>query len=51
MSLPIFSAMKRALAKGYGAPELRADVLAGIVVAVVALPLSMALAMAPASAR
>lgn len=38
--------MKRALAKGYGAPELRADVLAGIVVAVVALPLSMALAIA-----
>ena len=33
-------------AKGYGARELRADALAGLVVGVVALPLSMALAIA-----
>jgi SulP family sulfate permease len=40
------SALRRALAKGYGARELRADILAGAVVGVVALPLSMALAIA-----
>lgn len=38
--------MRRALANGYGRADLRADVLAGAVVAVVALPLSMALAIA-----
>ena len=43
---PIATAMRRALKKGYGARELRADVLAGIVVGIVALPLSMALAIA-----
>jgi SulP family sulfate permease len=37
-------ALRRALAKGYGASDLRADVLAGLVVGIVALPLSMALA-------
>jgi SulP family sulfate permease len=42
--LPLAYALRRALAKGYGASELRADVLAGIVVGIVALPLSMALA-------
>lgn len=46
LGIPIASAMKRAFAKGYGAPELRADILAGIVVGIVALPLSMALAIA-----
>ncbi|MCC6558728.1 MAG: C4-dicarboxylic acid transporter DauA [Polyangiaceae bacterium] len=40
------SALRRALGKGYGARELRADVLAGLVVGIVALPLSMALAIA-----
>jgi SulP family sulfate permease len=39
-------ALRRALRKGYGAQELRADVLAGVVVGIVALPLSMALAIA-----
>lgn len=43
---PIATAIRRAFAKGYGAPELRADVMAGAVVGVVALPLSMALAIA-----
>jgi SulP family sulfate permease len=43
---PIATALRRALRKGYGARELRADVLAGIVVGIVALPLSMALAIA-----
>jgi SulP family sulfate permease len=40
------SALKRAFSKGYGATELRADLMAGVVVGVVALPLSMALAIA-----
>jgi len=39
-------ALRRALRKGYGARDLRADVLAGVVVGIVALPLSMALAIA-----
>jgi len=45
-ALPIATALRRAFAKGYGAPELRADLMAGAVVGVVALPLSMALAIA-----
>ena len=43
---PIAAALKRTFAKGYGAPQLRADLLAGAVVGIVALPLSMALAIA-----
>src|SRR5262245_32447676 len=39
-------ALRRALAQGYGASDLRADLLAGTVVGIVALPLSMALAIA-----
>ncbi|MFI5299917.1 MAG: SulP family inorganic anion transporter [Polyangiales bacterium] len=39
-------AMRRALRSGYGAKDFRADVLAGVVVGIVALPLSMALAIA-----
>src|SRR5262245_44144021 len=34
------------LAEGYGVPQLRADLLAGLTVAIVALPLSMAIAIA-----
>lgn len=45
-AFPIAYALRRALSKGYRAQDLRADVLAGIVVGVVALPLSMALAIA-----
>jgi SulP family sulfate permease len=45
-SLPIATALRGALRRGYGATDLRADVLAGLVVGVVALPLSMALAIA-----
>jgi sulfate permease, SulP family len=44
--VPIASALRRAWAKGYGLDDLRADLLAGIVVGIVALPLSMALAIA-----
>ena len=44
--VPIAFALRRALAKGYALRDLRADVLAGIVVGIVALPLSMALAIA-----
>lgn len=40
------AALRDALARGYGAADLKADVLAGLVVGVVALPLSMALAIA-----
>src|SRR5438045_3959731 len=43
---PIGAALRRTFAKGYGAPQLRADLLAGLVVGIVALPLSMALAIA-----
>jgi SulP family sulfate permease len=45
-SFPVSAALRRAFRKGYGLPELRADLLAGIVVGIVALPLSMALAIA-----
>jgi sulfate permease, SulP family len=41
-----FTGLRSAFADGYGARDLRADVLAGLVVGVVALPLSMALAIA-----
>ncbi|MGE0455898.1 MAG: C4-dicarboxylic acid transporter DauA [Vicinamibacteria bacterium] len=40
------AALREALGQGYGLGDLRADVLAGLVVGVVALPLSMALAIA-----
>jgi SulP family sulfate permease len=42
--LPVAYALRRTFAKGYGLADLRADILAGIVVGIVALPLSMALA-------
>lgn len=44
--VPIASALRRVFAKGYGVADLRVDVMAGIVVGIVALPLSMALAIA-----
>lgn len=40
------AALREVLAQGYGLQSLRADMLAGLVVGVVALPLSMALAIA-----
>ena len=40
------TALRQVLRSGYSAPDLRADLLAGLVVGVVALPLSMALAIA-----
>lgn len=43
---PIAYALRRAFSKGYRFQDFRADVLAGIVVGIVALPLSMALAIA-----
>lgn len=43
---PIATALRKALAAGYGLKDLRADILAGLVVGIVALPLSMALAIA-----
>ena len=44
--LPLASALRQSLREGYSWPDLRADALAGLVVGVVALPLSMALAIA-----
>ncbi len=44
--LPLGTGLRRALAAGYGRHDLRADALAGLVVGIVALPLSMALAIA-----
>jgi SulP family sulfate permease len=40
------AALRRSLKQGYGIADFRADLLAGLVVGVVALPLSMALAIA-----
>jgi len=45
-----FTGLRSAFAEGYGARDLRSDVLAGLVVGVVALPLSMALAIASVGA-
>ena len=45
-ALRLASALRDRLRLGYGAGDLRADVLAGVVVGIVALPLSMALAVA-----
>jgi sulfate permease, SulP family len=45
-SSPFAVALRRSLAAGYGLATLRADLFAGLVVGVVALPLSMALAIA-----
>jgi SulP family sulfate permease len=44
--LPIAAALRRVFQKGYTQADLRADILAGTVVGIVALPLSMALAIA-----
>lgn len=44
--LPVAPALRAALREGYDAATLKADVMAGLVVGVVALPLSMALAIA-----
>ena len=41
-----FTGLRSAFADGYGSRDLRSDILAGMVVGVVALPLSMALAIA-----
>jgi sulfate permease, SulP family len=45
-SFPIAIALRRTLAQGYSLARLRKDALAGVVVGIVALPLSMALAIA-----
>ncbi|WP_394836528.1 C4-dicarboxylic acid transporter DauA [Pendulispora rubella] len=44
--LPIGAAVRRVFSKGYRLADLRADILAGTVVGIVAVPLSMALAIA-----
>ncbi len=45
-AFPIAVAMRRAVAAGYGRRDLGADLFAGLVVGIVALPLSMALGIA-----
>jgi SulP family sulfate permease len=45
-AIPVSAALRRVFFKGYHLSDLRADVLAGVVVGIVALPLSMALAIA-----
>jgi len=45
-SLRIFHALREAAAEGYGLSELQRDVLAGISVGIIAIPLAMALAIA-----
>ncbi|HVS02293.1 MAG TPA: STAS domain-containing protein [Thermoanaerobaculia bacterium] len=45
-SLPFCTALRQALAEGYGMAALRQDLMAGVVVGTVAVPLSMALAVA-----
>src|SRR5438094_6123182 len=44
--VPIAVALRRSLARGYTRETFRADLMAGVVVGIVALPLSMALAIA-----
>lgn len=44
LDVPIATAMRRTWAQGYDAAAFRADLMAGVVVGIVALPLSMALA-------
>jgi sulfate permease, SulP family len=46
LQLPVSAALRKALAQGYHIADFRADALAGLVVGIVALPLSMALAIA-----
>jgi SulP family sulfate permease len=45
-AFPVAVALRRTLAQGYSLARLRRDALAGVVVGIVALPLSMALAIA-----
>jgi len=45
-AFPIAAALRKVLLRGYGKQDARADLLAGVVVGIVALPLSMALAIA-----
>jgi SulP family sulfate permease len=45
-AFPIATALRRTLSQGYSLGQLRKDALAGVVVGIVALPLSMALAIA-----
>ena len=44
LDVPIGTALRRTFAQGYDKAAFRADLLAGVVVGIVALPLSMALA-------
>jgi SulP family sulfate permease len=50
LEVPFATALRRSLAQGYDRSTFKADVLAGIVVGIVALPLSMALAVSVGAA-
>src|SRR5574344_1179206 len=43
---PLFSAWKHTLRAGYNAQRLRSDIIAGITVGIIAIPLAMALSIA-----
>lgn len=45
-SLPLFTALRASLQGGYGLHDLRGDLLAGLTVGIIAIPLAMALAIA-----
>lgn len=45
-SLPLFTALRASLKAGYGLHDLRGDLLAGLTVGIIAIPLAMALAIA-----
>ncbi|PTU74664.1 C4-dicarboxylic acid transporter DauA [Pseudomonas mangrovi] len=45
-AIPLFSAVRQALAAGYSLKALRGDLIAGITVGIIAIPLAMALAIA-----
>ncbi|MGH8453935.1 MAG: SulP family inorganic anion transporter, partial [Nevskiales bacterium] len=46
LPIPVFSALRESLKHGYGLSRLRGDLLAGLTVGIIAVPLSMALAIA-----
>lgn len=46
ITIPLFSALRQALAAGYSLKTLRGDLIAGITVGIIAIPLAMALAIA-----
>ena len=46
LQIPLFSALRQTFRQGYTLASLRSDILAGITVGIIAIPLGMALAIA-----